>query len=111
MTDIDPQLTPEQDKVIGRVQIAAALLILGLMVTLRVLANSHIIELWAMAAIGLPAVIAILLAVALTVSHVEGRSFREVMARTSRRSLLDLKQCPARLRRRLSKVVGRSRSR
>lgn len=111
MTDNDPQLTPEQEKAVGRVQIAAVTLVLGLTIALRVLANSDAMGLWAMAAIGLPAGVAIALAATLAVSRVEGRPFREVVVRTFRRFVIGLRKCPARLRRRFAKAVGRSRPR
>jgi ACR3 family arsenite efflux pump ArsB len=103
-------LTPKQDKAIDRIQFVGVVLLIGIMIAMKVLASSEVIDGWTLPLVGLSAMVALVALVGFVVSRVEQRPYREVMSSSLRGAAKNVKGSPARLRQRVDDTIARLRS-
>ena len=107
----DRELSPEQHKAIGRLQLIGVISNLAIAITMQVLSRTSVIDLWKLLTIGFAAMIALIAVVAFLVSRVEQISFTTLILRTNKEMVADLTGSPARLWRRVRNALRRLRSR
>jgi hypothetical protein len=105
------QLTPEQDRAIGRIQLVGVLLLAGIAIATRLIDAGHSIAGWKLLLIALGAMVAVVLVGGLAVSRVEQRPYREVMLQSLRSTGDGVKTAPMRVRRRIADAFSRRRAR
>ena len=108
---VDKQLTPDQDKALGRIQLAGVLAVAGIVIAMRVLVLGNGVALWMVLPLGLVAITAVVLAAGLAISRVQQQPYREVMIQSLRAMVDGVRTAPGRLRRRAADMFARARSR
>ena len=107
----DRGLSPEQDKAVGRLQLIGVISNSAILITMRILARTSVIDLWKLLTIGFAAMVALVAVLAYLVSRVEQISFTTLIRRTNRAMVADLRRSPSRLRQRVRDALARVRSR
>jgi hypothetical protein len=111
VTDGRPKAPPAQEKSLRRIQLTGVLALIFIVVTMRVLARSDVIDVWKLLVLGFAAMIALMMVAGLAVSRVEERPFGEVMRDSLRASSAEIRSAPARLRSRVVDALPRRRPR
>jgi hypothetical protein len=96
------ELTPSQDKAIGKIQRASVAWLIIVSISMGALHVAHTIDTWQLLVVGLPVMLAVVPGSGLLISRVEQRAVAEVMHETIRAMGDDLEAAPARLGRRVA---------
>ena len=107
----DRELSPEQKKAVGRLQLIGVISNLAILIAMQILARTSVIDFWKLLTIGFAAMVTLVGVLAYLVSRVEQISFTTLIRRTNRAMVADLRRSPARLRQRVKDALGRARSR
>ena len=99
------------ERPLRRIQLIGVLLLIAIVVTVRVLGRSDVIDTWRLLGLGFTAMIALVLVAGLAVSRVEERPFRDVMRDSLRATMADVRRALARLRSRVVDATPRRRPR
>ncbi len=108
---LDRELSPEQDKAIGRLQLIGVISNLAVATTIAVLSRTSVIDSWKLVTIGFATWIGLIVVLTFLVSRVEQISLKTLIRRSNSVMVADLRSSPARLRGRLQDALRRVRSR
>lgn len=111
VNDEQRRLTPERDKTIERIQLVCVLLLVGVLIAMKALADRDVFDTWKLLLAGFSVMVAMVALVGLMVGRVEERHYGEVMSGLLRGTGRDVKSIPARLRRRVADTITRLRPR